>query len=1313
MVTGNEAFIKMPLSWGTACLCLALTAGVVEMPQIISHRGESLDRPENTMAAFRLAFARGVDGVECDVYATTDGVPVIIHDATTGRTAGAGTNLTVTASSWNDLKDVRVGAFGKWIGTEWEAETLPRFEDYLALLASNETTKCVVELKGNGANGLVNAVVAAVQAQPLATKERVVFIAFDSSLVSAVRAALPDYEAWLLLSGGTYTGADLVSSIQACNATGVDILYSATYAAEDVAAVKAAGHAFAVWTPNSDATAFALAQMGVDAITTDRGGEMKTALAALVAEANSWNEIYDATLPDGAQYLDVGAYVTNGLVAHFDGIRNAGATLPHNSAATTWKNLVSGGPDATFSAAGGGWAPTKNGFTFDGNEYARLASGIVLGPNLTIQLVTDLDLTAQKTGYYPTFFHYADKDFGIYGDNRSGTSTTVAYKSDGYGSSIGGNRPSVTWAGKYVTALLGDGTNKLIAETAVGSKTRATTATLPSARFLWGGSSSDGVRRNIIGTYHAVRLYNRALDDGELAWNRMLDDVRFRGADTNVNVIVDSNVAGLEGTEANGKYLVNGHHAFSASARTAADGNEWEPVGYKLERWNADRLAWDVGEEHAGTTFAYTNCTARPRVRVTWNWRLKNGVKKYDADSYVQAGLVLNFDGLRNAGMDLPHDPAAATWKNLGSGPDATRKVFDAAKRGAWAANGYDFKAGDCFVTDYAVKLARQATVQFAADYDESVQSVKWPSIFGVANIEYDRFGFYTYTPLAGGSSEKRGDHLRFNTSTINNLSFGIQPWRGRFENGIIDFTRSSHSQTAAYNWKYGSYSGDIGTYTYGIGTAWAGDSNRKVRAYTGVIHALRLYDRVLTVTELAYNMAIDNIRFYGTAGRSAETDLVEVRSEVPGIALEDEGGWLVRGTGTKTFTAPAATNVGNCAYTCAGYRLETWNAAKRMWEEPVVMADQCSASVVGTTGQPNRRITWLWTRAAGLRTAADYDVSDYVQQGLVAHYDGIRNRGASSAHAERGMYWRDLSYRAADMIAASNSSYTAWIANGHHFTAPSNSFFRTSEAIDLGWVCSFQCVMDVVASEQTRSGNYWPTYFGAVHDQGMFTVKTGTELAWKLDDFCSDNNSTDYPRAKLQNFEGKYINAIVDGVSANKVYLSQTTERGSGVGNKKKKSFDGQTWTIAGCNSNAPDEIAARTMTGDYHAFRIYNRALTDAELARNRKVDEIRYRGGFTNYVDVVVVNVQPEGASETVQGSVPDGEYELVGGAWTFTAAPIDVGGLNYLPKYTLETRIGGEWVKTASASGESCTVTKGSAPVRLTWQWRRTGVVISIR
>ena len=149
------------LALAVVAAALPLFAGIA-MPEVVSHRGESLDRPENSMAAFRLAFERGVDGVECDVYCTSDCVPVIIHDATTGRTAGSGTNLTVTSSTWDQLKDVRIGAFSPWTGTEWEGETLPKFEDYLALLSVNTTTKCIVELKGNGANNLVAKVVEAV-----------------------------------------------------------------------------------------------------------------------------------------------------------------------------------------------------------------------------------------------------------------------------------------------------------------------------------------------------------------------------------------------------------------------------------------------------------------------------------------------------------------------------------------------------------------------------------------------------------------------------------------------------------------------------------------------------------------------------------------------------------------------------------------------------------------------------------------------------------------------------------------------------------------------------------------------------------------------------------------------------------------------------------------------------------------------------------------------------------------------------------------------------------------------------------------------
>jgi glycerophosphoryl diester phosphodiesterase len=55
---------------------------------VIGHRGAAAVRPENTLPAFEHAIALGVDAVEFDVRVTGDGVVVVHHDASTGRTCG-------------------------------------------------------------------------------------------------------------------------------------------------------------------------------------------------------------------------------------------------------------------------------------------------------------------------------------------------------------------------------------------------------------------------------------------------------------------------------------------------------------------------------------------------------------------------------------------------------------------------------------------------------------------------------------------------------------------------------------------------------------------------------------------------------------------------------------------------------------------------------------------------------------------------------------------------------------------------------------------------------------------------------------------------------------------------------------------------------------------------------------------------------------------------------------------------------------------------------------------------------------------------
>ena len=126
------------------------------------------------------------------------------------------------------------------------------------------------------------------------------------------------------------------------------------------------------------------------------------------------------------------------------------------------------------------------------------------------------------------------------------------------------------WEGKSLTAVLG--TKKYLTqnasyatETNRGKRSEAILET----RMTWGGSANTPSQRYSYGTFHAVRFYNRALSEAELAQNDKVDDIRYRC--NGANVVVESNVAGLEGTGGNGNYTVNGTYTFTAPASVELD----------------------------------------------------------------------------------------------------------------------------------------------------------------------------------------------------------------------------------------------------------------------------------------------------------------------------------------------------------------------------------------------------------------------------------------------------------------------------------------------------------------------------------------------------------------------------------------------------------------------------------------------------------------------------------------------------------------------------------------------------------------------
>jgi glycerophosphoryl diester phosphodiesterase len=103
-------------------LVVSLVAAVTVVPSVradhpivnIGHRGASGYAPEHTFASYDLALALGADYIEQDLQLTSDGVLVVLHDATLDRTArGDAANCTgpVAARTLAEIKTCDVGVW--------------------------------------------------------------------------------------------------------------------------------------------------------------------------------------------------------------------------------------------------------------------------------------------------------------------------------------------------------------------------------------------------------------------------------------------------------------------------------------------------------------------------------------------------------------------------------------------------------------------------------------------------------------------------------------------------------------------------------------------------------------------------------------------------------------------------------------------------------------------------------------------------------------------------------------------------------------------------------------------------------------------------------------------------------------------------------------------------------------------------------------------------------------------------------------------------------------------------------------------------
>jgi glycerophosphoryl diester phosphodiesterase len=259
------------------------------VPLVVGHRGASAIAPENTLAAFRRAFADGADGLEFDVRLARDGVPVVIHDATLRRTAlraGAVASLAsdelseTDVGSWFNLKHTKLAR------AEYAHERVPTLVDVFNLAGERESV-LYVEMKfeaGEEFAPLAAEVVKLVREYSLLS--RVVVESFTLEAVKEVKRLAPEVRTAALfdrkLSRPILPTRTLVARAHACGADEVALHYSLARR-RTVEAARVAGFDALVWTVDRPVWARRAFDLGLRALITNHPARMRAALDEIIA----------------------------------------------------------------------------------------------------------------------------------------------------------------------------------------------------------------------------------------------------------------------------------------------------------------------------------------------------------------------------------------------------------------------------------------------------------------------------------------------------------------------------------------------------------------------------------------------------------------------------------------------------------------------------------------------------------------------------------------------------------------------------------------------------------------------------------------------------------------------------------------------------------------------------------------------------------------------------------------------------------------------------------------------------------------------
>ena len=448
---------------------------------------------------------------------------------------------------------------------------------------------------------------------------------------------------------------------------------------------------------------------------------------------------------EAALLYEPDSYVQDGLVVMYDGIRNVGLGVAHDSTTNLWTDLSGNGNDGIFGATPDSdcyW--TDTGFYLNGSKSYIQTSDDVTGTEcVTVEAVGDW--SSQANANYPNLvsvaYNNSNYDCGIFLNNEG----KLQWKLNGSAAGLGFTaRPIInSWDKKTFSAVVST-TNSIFYSQGDAVLSSATARSETHGYFVtnkWNfGINCSTSQYRPKGEYRAFRLYNRALTAEEIAANYQLDQYRFVTGIPTTNVLITANIDGVGGDIGTGAFAVDENgYTFTFPASKTSGGNTYALSSCTVAEWDSATGDWSAtGEtqnidENEGVSISIVNTDKK---RITLEWVGPPSFGETTVTGNADEGYTLSF--------------------TVASQPATSVTVYGTDLKTVLGTTNGNFAVGDSGTVSIPPFAGAQLLTATIANASGSTSASLGAFAGGAKLYAYDDFGGYTATAAISGKSPSK-----------------------------------------------------------------------------------------------------------------------------------------------------------------------------------------------------------------------------------------------------------------------------------------------------------------------------------------------------------------------------------------------------------------------------------------------------------------------------------------------------------------------------------------------------------------------------